>query len=119
MDKEILNEETLEELKTRQNPFCVISKEGNENGWHDLQTNSSWSNNPYGEAWAIVPDEMVQAIIETRGFCNIELNKDGTEVVSFTPREIPEIPEPEVEPSENEKLRADLDYIAVMTGIEL
>lgn len=31
----------------------------------------------------------------------------------------PSSPEPEVEPTEVERLRADVDYIAVMTGIDL
>ena len=43
----------------------------------------------------MVPDAMVKGIMETRGFCDIALNEDGTEVVSFTAREIPVIPEPE------------------------
>lgn len=115
-----MDEEILEDLKIRQNPLCVISKAtfGDYN-IRDIQSNSSWSKNPYGDEYAIVPDNMVQAIMETGGFCDIELNEDETEVISFTPREIPYIPEPEVEPTENEKLRADVDYIAVMTGIEL
>lgn len=84
---------------TRKNDFCVISKEANENGWHDLQTNSAWSANPYGDAFAIVPDEMVEAIMETYGYCNIELNEDGTEVVSFEKMPIPSVPEPEPQPT--------------------
>ena len=116
---EVKDMETTEEIVTRKNDFCVISKEANENGWHDLQTNSAWSANPYGEDYAIVPDEMVEAIMETCGYCNIELNEDGTEVVSFEVTEIPTFPEPEREPTEEEKLRADIDYLAIMTGVQL
>ena len=88
-----------EEIKMRTNPFCVISiNTFGEYAVHDIQTNSSWSTNPY-EDYAVVPDEMVEAIMETRGFCDIELNEDGTEVVSFTAREIPDIPEPDPEPT--------------------
>ena len=118
MNEEILNEETIEEPRARQNPFAVISKEGNENGWHDLQTNSSWSTNVYGEGYAIVPDEMVQEIMETHGFCDIELNEDGTEVVSFTPREIPNIPEPEHEPSTEERI-SELEQQQITTEISM
>lgn len=79
----------------RINPFCVISKETfGEYAVRDIQTNSSWATNPY-EDYAIVPDDMVEGIMETRGFCDITLNEDGTEVVSFTARDIPVIPEPE------------------------
>lgn len=84
---------TTEEITERNNSFCVISKNANENGWRDLQTNSSWDFNPYGKDYAIVPDDMVPEILETCGYCDLELNEDGTEVASFRAREIPEIPE--------------------------
>lgn len=87
------------ELPHRANDFCVISKFTWENGGRDIQTNSAWSENPYGEDYAVVPDEMVLAIQETRGFCDIVLNEDGTEVVEFTAREIPEIPTEEPGPT--------------------
>lgn len=87
-----------EEITQRVNPFCVISKATfGEYAVHDIQTNSSWGSNPYPEDYAVVPDEMVLAIQETKGFCDIELNEDGTEVVEFIAREIPEIPTPEPE----------------------
>ena len=82
--------------------LCVISIEAyGEYGVHDIQTNSAWTENPY-EDYAVVPSDMVEAIMETRGFCDIVLNDEGTEVISFTAREIPDIPEPEAEPTENE-----------------
>lgn len=106
---EIMNEEIV----TRKNPFCVISKEANESGWRDLQKNSAWSANPDTDYFVVVPDEMVEAIWETCGYCDIVLNEDGTEVVSFTAREIPVFPEPEREPTEAEitlELLADHEY---------
>ena len=88
-----MNEE--DKIVERLNPFCVISIETfGEYAVHDVQTNSSWMSNPY-EDYAVVPDEKVKGIMETRGFCDITLNEDGTEVISFTAREIPVIPEPE------------------------
>ena len=80
--------------KIRKNPFCVISiNTYGEHEMHDIQTNSGWVKNPYDTGYAVVPDTMVQDILETKGFCDITLNKDKTEVVSFVAREIPE-PEP-------------------------
>ena len=87
MSEEILNETQTETensngseteskiiLPQRVNPFCVISKETfGEYAVRDIQTNSGWSANPYGEDYAIVPDDMVPAIMETRGFCDIVL----------------------------------------------
>lgn len=107
-------------LDARLNPFCVVSKETfGEYFIRDIQTNSSWNSNPYGDDYAIVPDEMVQDILKTNGFCDIELNKDGTEIISFTAREIPEIPQPERQPSAEERLaaleKAMLEQIGVTT----
>lgn len=109
-------EETMpEEIVTRKNPFCVISKTANENGWHDLQSNSAWSTNPYGDTFAIVPDELVESIMETYGYCDIELNEDGTEVVTFMATEIPELPEPEETATQLDLIEAQVTYTAMMT----
>lgn len=114
MSEEILNEniEEMEEdvfedslIPKRKNHFCIISKETfGDYAVHDIQTNGAWSKNPYGESYVVVPDDMVEAIRETRGFCDIELSEDGTEVVAFTVLEIPEIPEPEAEPTPEERI---------------
>ena len=111
MSEEILNE--IEETQTeteifeipqRVNPFCVISKATfGEYAVRDIQTNSAWGENPYSD-YAVVPDDMVLDIIETGGFCDIVLNEDGTEVVEFTAREIPEIPEAPHEPTLEERV---------------
>ena len=106
--EEIVEEETTTEeiidIPQRVNPFCVISKNtfGDYNV-RDIQSNSAWGSNPY-EDYAVVPDNMVQYIMETKGFCDIELNEDGTEIVNFTAREIPEIPEPPHEPTAEERI---------------
>ena len=100
---------------TRKNPFCVISKTANENGWHDLQKNSAWSANLYGDGFAIVPDGMVEAIWETCGYCDIVLNEDGTDVVSFTAKEIPVLPTEEPKPTQLDIIEAQTMYTAMMT----
>ena len=122
---EILENEIMEEIPVepqRVNPFCVISIQtfivtdinGKEHKFHDVQDNSAWSENPY-EDYAVVPDDMYEAIMETRGFCDIELNEDGTEVVSFTALEIPEIPEQPYEPTQLDAIEAQVTYTALMT----
>lgn len=106
-------EEEIFEIPQRVNPFCVISKATfGEYAVHDIQTNSAWSANPY-EDYAVVPDDMVTAIMETKGFCDIVLNDDGTEVVEFTAREIPEIPTEEAPPSDIDilyEIEADQEF---------
>ena len=126
MSEEILNE--IEETQTeteifeipqRVNPFCVISKATfGEYAVRDIQTNSGWSENPYGAGYAIVPDEMVPGIMETKGFCDIVLSEDETEVVSFTAREIPDIPtrEPDQEQTDDDSVWDEM-ALAIEEGV--
>lgn len=108
-------ETPIDEIPHRVNPFCVISKSTfGQYSVRDIQSNSGWSANPYGDTYAVVPDDMVQAIMETGGFCDIELNEDGTEVVRFTARDIPDIPDAPQEPTAEERI-AELEE-AVMAS---
>ena len=71
------------------------------------------------EGWAKIPDGM-----ETPNFPFGEVTAkeiDGTMTVTkWVAGVIPEPePIPEAEPTEMEQLRADVDYIAIMTGVEL
>lgn len=119
MDGNVSIMETTEEvvkMSIRKNPFCVISKVTyGDYATRDIQTNNAWNKNPYGEDYAIVPDDMVEDILATKGFCDIELNEDGTEVVSFTALDIPEIPEPEAQPTQLDIVEAQVTYTAMMT----
>lgn len=121
-ENEIIEETEQIEIPQRVNPFCVISKDTfGEYNVRDIQTNSSWGSNPYGDGYAVVPDDMVTDILETRGFCDITLNEDETEIVGFTAREIPEIPEAPHEPTAEERI-AELEFAlqtADETAIEL
>ena len=87
------------------NPLCVISKTpyGTHNVYN-IQTNSAWTENPYGDKYAVVPDDMVEAVIATNGFLEPVFNEEGTELVSFTPLEKPVIPDEPVvdEPTTDE-----------------
>lgn len=92
-----------EELKIRQNPFTVISLAVyGEYEIHDIQQNSAWNSNPYGDSYAVIPDEMVEDILNTNGFCDIYVT-DGV-VTGFTAREIPDIPVPKPAPTMEERL---------------
>lgn len=100
----------------RVNPLCVISKiTFGKYGVHSIQTNSAWGSNPYGEDYAIVPDDMVEAVMETCGFLDPVFNEDGTELVSFTALEKPVIPDPETEPTQLDTIEAQVTYTAMMT----
>ena len=70
---------------------CIISKVVfNEYGRRDIQTNVE----QYCEDFALVPDNLIEGIVATEGFCDLELSEDGKTVVSFTAREIPKFPKP-------------------------
>ena len=100
--------------------FCVISKEPiNERGLHDIQSSNCLEVLPSGEEYATVPSKMIEAIMGTHGYCDIKLNKKGTEVTSFKAKEIPTVEKPEPPVSETEQLKADLEYLAIMTGVTL
>lgn len=97
----------------RKNPLCVICKTPNENGWHDIQTNSAWSTNPYGDEYAEVLDELVEGAMETYGYLIPTFNEERTKLVDYKPTEIPVFPEPEHEPTAEEitlDLLADHEY---------
>lgn len=100
--------------------FGVISKQAfGEIGCRDVQTNSAWSENPYGDEYAVIPEDLIDGIVATCGFCDIDLNEEGTEVISFTAREIPENLIREKQPTTEERLealeRAMLEQIGVVT----
>lgn len=82
------------------------------NGAHRNQ-NSIYASVP--EGWAVIPEAM-----ETPNFPfgNITTEEiDG--VMTVTKWEAIEAPADIITPSEIERLRADVDYIAIMTGVEL
>lgn len=100
--------------------MLIISKSTyGEHNQRYLYSSVAWTDNPYPDDYAIVPPDMEEAIQETQGYCDIKLSKDGTEVTAFAAREIPVMEEPEQPVTEFEQLRADIDYLAIMTGVTL
>ena len=100
----------------RKNPFCVISKTANENGWYDIQTNSAWSCNPYGDGYAEVLDELVDGAMATGGYLIPTFSEDGIKMIDYTATEKPEFPEPEETPSQLDIIEAQVTYTAMVTG---
>lgn len=83
------------------------------NGAHRNQT-GNFSTIPDG--WAIIPGNIT--IPATFPF--VDLTVEGNKVVTMTAGVVPDPdPEPEPEPTETEQLRADIDFIAAMTGVSL
>lgn len=91
----------------------IIELEALENGAHNNLFFDGHMDIP--EGWVEIPSGMT--IPESYPFVDIVLNKQG-KVIELTPKEVPESTYVPV-PTEEEKLRADVDYLSVMTGVEL
>ena len=91
----------------------IIEIQALSNGAHRNQTTTS-AVLPNG--WAVIPEDV--PIPATFPF--VTLTVEGRTVTGMEPGEVPEPePEPEPEPTEMEQLRADVDFIAAMTGVNL
>ena len=87
-----------------------------ENGAHRNQELFGTEFPEVPEGWAVVPEDM--EIPETYPFVHIEA-ENGV-VTAMTAGELPE-PGPEITqlPTEQEQMRADIDYLAAMQGVTL
>ena len=56
----------------------------------DIQCNANWDCCPYSD-YALIPDNLVEGILATKGYCDITLDSAGTTVASFTARTIPSV----------------------------
>lgn len=70
------------------------------------------------EGWAVVPDSLETANFPF-GEVTTELINGVMTVTKWIAGEMPEIEEIEKPVTETEQLRADVDFIAIMTGVEL
>lgn len=68
------------------------------------------------DGWAVIPDDM--SIPASFPFVNITV--EGQIVTNIEAGIVPEsAADPDPEPTELEQMRADIDYIAMQTGVEL
>jgi len=85
------------------------------NGAH---RNQNGGNIALHDGWAVIPEGM-----ELPNFPFGEVTAEEVDgvmtVTAWVPGELPAMEESEEQPSEMEQLRADVDYIAIMTGVEL
>lgn len=108
----------------------IIRQIPNEGGAYPAIQEGNFASVP--ESCALWPDSLsTDAFYEHNGFVTLEVSKvDGTPTVtSYMPNldaweawkasQPPEEPEIAETPTEAEQLRADVDYIAAMTGVTL
>ena len=94
--------------------LTIIEIEAREDGGHGLQSQSH-REECWLEGWVAVPEELETAVWECGGYC--DLTVEGGVLTAVTAKERPQ--EPESEPAEAERLRADVDFLAAMAGVSL
>ncbi|MCI9263454.1 MAG: toxin-antitoxin system toxin subunit [Oscillospiraceae bacterium] len=94
--------------------LTIIELEPREDGGHGVQSQSH-RRECWLEGWVEVPEELCGAVWDCGGYCDLTLDGEGR-LTAVTPTERPR---EEPEPTGEERLRADVDFIAAMTGVEL
>lgn len=96
--------------------MTIIKIDPLETGQHPIQSQSG-RKTCWIPGYIEVPPQLEGEAWNSLGFCDLEI-KDGV-LTGITPGEIPPMEQAEPEPTQEEQLRADVDYIAAMTGVEL
>ena len=83
---------------SKRNPRMPVARE--------ILTNIEFDEGAY-KTFAVIPDNLLDGILETRGWCELELSDDGKTVVNFIATEIPEyIRKRKEEPTLEERIAA-------------
>ena len=94
--------------------LTIIERMPRADGGHGVQSQSH-RKECWLEGWVEVPEALTQAVWDCGGYCELTV-EDGV-LTGVTPSERPT--PAEQEPTEMEQLRADVDYLAAMGGVEL
>ncbi len=96
--------------------MTIIQIESLSTGQHPIQSQSGRSS-CWLDGWIEVPANLEAQVWATVGYCDLQI--ENGKLVGITPTERPE-PEPVTPtPTELEQLRADVDYLSIMTGVDL
>ena len=95
--------------------LTIIELSAREDGGHGLQSQSHRTQ-CWLDGWVAVPPRLEQEVWACGGYCDLKLDEQGG-LVGITPTGRP--PDPEPEPTEVQQLRADMDYLAALGGVEL
>ncbi|MCI5704467.1 hypothetical protein [Candidatus Pseudoscillospira sp. SGI.172] len=94
--------------------LTIIELTPRADGGHGVQSQSH-RKECWLEGWIEVPEALVQTVWDCGGYC--ELTVEEGVLTAVTPAQRPA--GPEQEPTELEQLRADVDYLAAMGGVDL
>jgi len=93
--------------------MTLINKDSHEVEWRNGETENWYAQDP---SWVVVPSELEVAAKASGGCCELTFDDEGA-LIALTPTPKPDLPEPE--PSPEERLRADVDYLAALQGVTL
>ena len=96
--------------------LTIIELEAREDGGHGLQSQSG-RDACWLEGWIAVPNTLTETVWASGGYCDLEV-REGV-LVGVTPRERLIFEHEQEAPTETERLRADVDFLAVMQGVTL
>lgn len=94
--------------------MTIISIEKLQSGHHGLESQSNRAK-CWLDGYITVPPELEQKAWDCMGYCDLVI-VDGV-LTDIMPSEMPELPKPQ--PTELQKLRADIDFLSIMTGVTL
>jgi hypothetical protein len=70
--------------------MLIIKIIAEENGQHYFQSQSHRTE-CWMDGYIAVPSKFEETVFECLGFCDIELNEDGTEIINVTALDVPEL----------------------------
>ncbi len=94
--------------------LTIMELKAREDGGHGLQSQSHRTE-CWLEGWVAVPEELAEKVWSCGGYCEPVLEEGR--LVDAVPGQRPEEAAPE--PTAEERLRADVDFLAAVTGVEL
>lgn len=97
--------------------MMIIKIKAETDGQHLFQSQSHRTESWLG-GYIAVPSALENAVIECNGYCDLTIEHGVLKSITARSDLIP-AEETTTEPTEIEQLRADVDFIAIMTGVEL
>lgn len=96
--------------------MTIIKVDPLSDGQHPIESQSG-RKECWLDGYISVPESLEGDVWGTLGWCSLDI-RDGV-LVGITPTTKPDLTPVKQSPTELEKLRADLDYLSVMMGVEL
>ena len=93
--------------------LTIIKITADGSGHHSVESQSHRTE-CWMEGWTAVPENLVEKVMGCRGCCDLVM--DGEKLVDVV---LHQQPDAVTEPSEMERLRSDVDYLSMMTGVDL